>query len=306
VRTVLYAHDYGLFCVRKTNQRGAVETVDADDSGTAAGTSGVSCGAPGLARCSACARHQYGTARGGLLAAGLASMRRAARRAEAVVAVSSSVSRTLAAALDVPTPRVIPPALDLSAPVPPGRPAFLPDGEFVLYVGQLSPHKGVDVLVEAVRRVPGLQLVMLGMPKAGWCAPVDPRVTVRLDVPHAEVMAAWRHATAGVVPSLWADPMPLVALEAMSAGCPLVASAAGGLLDSVDDGVTGRLVPAGDPAALARALVEIVGDPSLRARRGSAARHRAARFGLDAVTDSWAGLYRELAAERPVEVTSWT
>jgi len=290
VRTVAYAHDYGLFCATKTDQRRDVPG---------------GCGAPGLARCLRCASGTYGPVRSAALVPGLRAMRHLVRDVDALVAVSSAVATTLAAALDVPPPAVIPPAIDLSADPGPGRPDFLPDGPYVLYAGQLAPHKGVEVLLRAVRAEPGLRLVMLGLPKAGWQPPADPAVTVRLDVPHATVMAAWRHATVGVVPSLWADPMPLVGLEAMAAGCPLVASAVGGLVDAVEDGVTGLLVPPGDDVALARALSAVVRDPDLRRRMGEAARRRSARFHLDEVTDRWGDLYGRLTAGRRRAVP-WT
>ena len=63
--------------------------------------------------------------------------------------------------------------------------------------------------------------------------------------------------------------------EAMAHGRPVVASAVGGLLDLVEDGVTGLLVPPGDVAALRSALERLLADPELRARLGAAARARA-------------------------------
>jgi len=289
-RTVAYAHDYGLFCPRKTDQRTA---------------EGPGCGTPGALRCARCAAVQYGPVRAAALGPGLRAMRRATRSVDALVAVSSAVADTLASALDVARPVVIPPAVDLVTDPDPPRPDVLPPGPYVLYVGQLAPHKGVDVLLDAVRSVPGLQLVVLGLPKEGWTPPRDPAVTVLTDVPHDVVMAAWRHAAVGAVPSRWADPMPLVTLEAMAQGCPLVASRVGGLVDAVDDGVTGVLVPPGDATALAAALDRIVRDPDLRHRMGTAARARSAAFHLDAVTDRWIELYTQLTGERAGEVRAW-
>ncbi|HEY6794072.1 MAG TPA: glycosyltransferase family 4 protein [Kineosporiaceae bacterium] len=291
VRTVLYAHDYGLFCSRKTNQH----------DGT-----GEACGRPALVRCVRCATDQYGRAKSTVLSSGLRVMARSYRRADAVVAVSAAVSSTLASTLGLPTPQVIPPALDLAdfSARDPQRPDFLPDGPFVLYAGQLSAHKGVDVLLEAVRGLPGVSLVMLGIPKTGWQVPDDPHVVVRLGVPHEIVMACWRYATVGVVPSLWADPMPLVALEAMSAGCPVVASDVGGLRDSVADGETGFKVPPGDPAALREGLRRVLAEDRLRSIMTVNARSRYVRFGFDAVLDQWSTLYRRLPRSRS-EVARW-
>jgi glycosyltransferase involved in cell wall biosynthesis len=74
---------------------------------------------------------------------------------------------------------------------------------------------------------------------------------------------------------------PNASLEAMAAGLPVVATDVGGMVEQVEDGVTGRLVPRDDPAALAGALAELAGDPARRATCGAAARVRVAeRFSL--------------------------
>ena len=69
----------------------------------------------------------------------------------------------------------------------------------------------------------------------------------------------------------------VVAREAMAYGRPVVATAVGGLVDAVEDGTTGLLVPARDPAALRAAVEALLGDAELRARLGRAARERAER-----------------------------
>jgi len=104
-----------------------------------------------------------------------------------------------------------------------------------------------------------------------------------------------------VVATPWYEPFGIVPLEAMACGRPLVGSAVGGLLDTVDDGVTGSLVPPHDPAALAAAVQPLLDDPALRARWGAAARERAvAHYGWDRVAaqteDAYAGLLGPEAA----------
>jgi glycosyltransferase involved in cell wall biosynthesis len=74
-----------------------------------------------------------------------------------------------------------------------------------------------------------------------------------------------------------------VAIEAMACGVPLVATGVGGLAESVVDDVTGLLVPARCPAAIAGALDRLLGDPPLRARMGAAGAVRARRFGWDRI-----------------------
>jgi glycosyltransferase involved in cell wall biosynthesis len=79
----------------------------------------------------------------------------------------------------------------------------------------------------------------------------------------------------------------------MAYGRPVVATAVGGLVDAVEDGVTGLLVPSRDPAALRAALDRLLGDPPLRRRLGEAARERAReRFSREAATEAALAAYR--------------
>ncbi len=88
-------------------------------------------------------------------------------------------------------------------------------------------------------------------------------------------------------------------LEAMAAGLAVVATAIGGMVEAVQDGVSGLLVPVEDVAALARAL-ERLDDPELRARLGSAAEARAERdFGLERMCEQSEAIYLAVASERP-------
>jgi glycosyltransferase involved in cell wall biosynthesis len=77
-------------------------------------------------------------------------------------------------------------------------------------------------------------------------------------VSFAEVDAALTEAWALVAPSIWAEPLGLVAIEAISRGVPVIASASGGFLETVVDGVSGHLVRTGDELALADSLVSAV------------------------------------------------
>jgi glycosyltransferase involved in cell wall biosynthesis len=83
-------------------------------------------------------------------------------------------------------------------------------------------------------------------------------------------------------------------LEAMAAGLPIVATRVGGVPAVVTDGKEGRLVPAGDPAALALALAEL-SDPAVRSRSAKASAERARAFGIDRAVERQQDLYAELA-----------
>jgi glycosyltransferase involved in cell wall biosynthesis len=89
--------------------------------------------------------------------------------------------------------------------------------------------------------------------------------------------------------------MPVTLLEAMGAGLPVVSTAVGGVVSVVTDGVTGALVRAGDPQALATSLARYVANADLRRQHGDAGRARAvAHFSLEAMVSAYVHLYDDL------------
>ena len=99
-----------------------------------------------------------------------------------------------------------------------------------------------------------------------------------------------------------AEGMPVTLLEAMAAGLPVVATDVGGIASVVHDGITGTLVPAGDPRALACALNTYVMNGNLRRQHGEAGRARvAAQFSLSAMVSAYAALYDELLTDLQVQ-----
>jgi glycosyltransferase involved in cell wall biosynthesis len=100
-----------------------------------------------------------------------------------------------------------------------------------------------------------------------------------------------------VVLSSWNEGSAIVLLEAMAAGNASVATAVGGVPDTVIDGETALLVPRQSPARLAKAIATVAGDPGLRARLGAAGRRRAAEFSPTALGESAHLLYNALLAE---------
>jgi glycosyltransferase involved in cell wall biosynthesis len=89
-------------------------------------------------------------------------------------------------------------------------------------------------------------------------------------------------------------------LDAQSLGVPVVATAVGGVPDIVEDGVTGRLVPARDPAALARAVIEALGDERARRAWADWARERVRTYSAGHMVDATLAVYREALTERGV------
>jgi glycosyltransferase involved in cell wall biosynthesis len=135
------------------------------------------------------------------------------------------------------------------------------DPPHVLYVGRLSPEKGIHEFLQATK---GLPRVIVG------AGPVRVAEAVGF-VPHAELGPYYERAAVVCVPSR-REGYGFVAHEAMAYGRLVVATAVGGLVDAIEDGETGLLVSPGDSASLRRAIKRALGDPALRARLGSAAR----------------------------------
>lgn len=182
------------------------------------------------------------------------------KNVDRVVACSRSVQRELAVkgiaseVLYLPT---YPPGPDYRR-TPAAEPVFV-------YCGRLSEEKGVALLLRAFaqlrRRVPDARLRLVG---TGPQRPLLERLVGELELGEAVLFRGWVppeqverelvDAWALVAPSLHAEPLGLVAIEALVRGVPVIASATGGFAETVQDGVSGLLFPNGDEGALVRSL----------------------------------------------------
>lgn len=178
----------------------------------------------------------------------------------------------------------------------------------ILYVGLLTPRKGVVDLLTASRllRERGVRhelLLVGGTPDEGPSAEDEVRAAMDDSVkalgsrPPEQMPAAYADADVFCLPSWW-EAMPLSILEAMAAGLPVVATDVGDVGRAVADGATGYVVPARDPEELAAALERLLTDHDLRRRMGAAGRERVAqRFSSAVTAAAVSALYAEL---RPV------
>jgi glycosyltransferase involved in cell wall biosynthesis len=179
----------------------------------------------------------------------------------------------------------------------------------VLYAGQLYPWKGVDVLVEAMARVPRARLVILGglsgepdMERVRALVEargLSPRTDLPGSVPHPQVASELTRASVVIVPYLRSamsesHTSPLKAFEAMAAGRPLVVSDLPSSREFLKDGENALLVPPGDPLALAQAIERVLADPCLADRLARSAFGDAPRYSWDARARALVDLFEEV------------
>jgi glycosyltransferase involved in cell wall biosynthesis len=236
--------------------------------------------------------------------------------ADRVIAVSPHIAdQAVSLGVDHARVRVIRSGIDVDRFRPGDRAAarsFLsvaPDRPTVLFVGNLEPRKQVDVLLRGLAQVPGADLAIIGTGHSAGAddqtAPLHALVAdlglgerVRFEgrVDGATLMRWYAAADVFALASS-SEAQGIVALEAMACGLPVVASAVGGLVGTVEDGRTGYLVPSGHVEPLARRLGDLLSDAQRRQAMGDAARaHVVREFTWQRAVDATLEVYREVLA----------
>jgi D-inositol-3-phosphate glycosyltransferase len=190
----------------------------------------------------------------------------------------------------------------------------LPSGPVLLFVGRIQPLKGVDVAVRALAELnrPDALLLVVGGASGLEGSVEVARVMNLIDElgvrdqvrfvdpqPHHILSTYYRAADIVVVPSR-SESFGLVAAEAAACGIPVVASAVGGLLTLVDDGLTGYLIPGRDPSVFADRIRTILDDPALAASMGVRAAERARRYTWSFAAARLRRVYADLAVHELV------
>ena len=180
---------------------------------------------------------------------------------------------------------------------------------YVLFVGRITDQKGIFHLLEAARKLPPhVQVVVCAS------APDTPEIEARLKravaehpnvlwiaemVPLDEVIQLYSHAAVFACPSVY-EPFGIINLEAMACETPVVASAVGGILEVVEDGRTGLLVPPASPDDLAAAIRRVLDDRELARAFGQAGRRRVEeRFSWASVAERTEQVYADAIADFP-------
>ena len=240
---------------------------------------------------------------------------RIARRADRIVATCTDEVFELARlGADPRRVSVVPCGVDLGRFRPDGPVAGRSGRPRLVVVSRLVPRKGIADVVAALARLPLAELVVAGGPArdqlgddpearrlldlAGRLGVAD-RVELLGRVDQAELPALLRSADVAVC-APWYEPFGMAAVEAMACGLPVVASAVGGQIDTVLDGVTGLHVPPRQPAALAAAIAAVLADPAGAAAFGRAGARRARRrYGWDRVAASTLDAYARMTGAPP-------
>jgi glycosyltransferase involved in cell wall biosynthesis len=181
----------------------------------------------------------------------------------------------------------------------------LPPGTFaVAFTGNVRPVKGVDVLLEAVRRLPPgspVRVLIVGEVRDPRVAELtrDPVISerVRFAGYRSDAVRIVAAADAYVMPSVEREGLPRGVIEAMCLERPVVVSRVGGMPELVEDGVSGVVVPPRDPGTLAAALLGLAGDPARATALGAAARKRiASEFHIERTIQRVLAVFDEVVA----------
>jgi len=285
-KLIVTLHNYNLACVK--------ETLMYHDA---------VCDGPGITKCFDCAAQHYGLVKGTFTVLSNWVMGMAKRRD---VDLFLAVSQTVAVGNGLVSSRLpfqvisnfIPDNVGVLQTDSDPYIAQLPSGNFLLFVGALGRAKGVDVILRAYAGITNAPpLVLIGYQTPEWpllALECPPNVLVLKDWPHYAVMKAWHRSIMALAPSVWPEPCSTVVMEAMSAGCPVIASRTGGMVDLVDDGETGFLIQPDDPSALQQTIEQLLTNPNLRIRMGQAAKHKVIDFQADTVVPRIVQAYQSL------------
>ena len=273
IPVVSTAHDYGHICAVKqgTFQDGTV------------------CSGPELNKCIAHAKEHYGAVKGVPLSLGIKTTNKKLKTIQWTAISSSVADFGKDTSYHIPGMTIIPSyvpetVFNYSDAV---KPQFAPEGEYICFVGALSPMKGLNILLQAHANLwdKGIQipLLVIGVERPDTPDLSHEGITVAYSQPHDKVMASWRNAEIGVIPSVIPEAFGQVAVECLATGTPVIVAAHGGLKDIVQEGIQGLQVTPNSVDSLEQAIERLWSDKELRLKMGAFGVERAKLFTARAV-----------------------
>ncbi len=178
------------------------------------------------------------------------------------------------------------------------------DKPYFMYVGRLDPSKGVEMMLRAAAAAQTRGPFEVHVFGSGELEqPLRQRyassnwVRFHGSVDQETIADFMSHATALLVPSLWLETVPGVAVHALFAGLPVIGSRIGGIPEHIEDGVTGRLLPPGDEKAWSAEMSRVIADPKQIAVWSAACSIAARKFDPQIALDAYESLIRALAKQ---------
>jgi phosphatidylinositol alpha-mannosyltransferase len=215
------------------------------------------------------------------------------------IAVSPSAARTVTSRLGDDPVRIVPNGAETEL-FASARPARLPPGRKMLFVGRLEPRKGFPVALRAfailAREYPDLRFIVVGAGSERYhLDDLDPQVRARIHmqgrVPDEELPTFHAAADVYISPAIGSESFGIVLIEAMAAGLPVVASDIVGYRDVLRGGQDGILVTPGDADALAAGVRRVLEDHTLAKSLGANGVQRARSFAWNAIVDELESIY---------------
>ncbi len=177
----------------------------------------------------------------------------------------------------------------------------------LLFAGTWLPQRGIKYIAEAmtalVEKFPGIRLTIAGVqvPAEAVLPTFPAHVRASIDViplvDASEMPDLYAQHDMLLFPSFF-EGVPLVVLEAMAGGMPVITAETSGMVDLIRDDWNGRLIPAGDTQAIVSTVTELTNSPETRARLGTTARETAAWFSWDRAAATFDKILRRLVPER--------
>ena len=251
---IVTLHGYDLICPKKTLL-----------------TDHKICNRPFMIRCAVCGVESYGLAKSFFAYLGVKSNKKKLGLVDKYMAVSSFVKEVYCKHLSLSDKDIVVVSNFYEIEEQNhkfGESQMLPD-DFILFVGALTRAKGIDVLIKAYRKLrTDTELIVIGIRHPGFCYRRTKNVTIIENAPDNVVNEAYEKCRFTVVPSIFPDPCPTVAFEAMSRKKAIIGSDTGGLKDIIKNGESGILVHPNDAGELAKSMTYLLENPSACSNMG--------------------------------------